>query len=143
MLACSPLGNSDQPALPHRLVGEFDGRSNKRITKALISLGGCAGWSAPLLFANPEDRFSCVEVYMILEYFDSQIKDNTMFKFEISIVILLCCDDCPAASSFTNNIPFLALSLEKTHPFVARKKRICIPGCTLVSPVISFGIRYL
>ena len=27
--------------------------SNKRITKALISLGGCAGWSAPLLFVNP------------------------------------------------------------------------------------------
>ena len=26
---------------------------NKRITKALIKLRGCAGWSAPLLFANP------------------------------------------------------------------------------------------
>ena len=28
--------------------------SKKRITKALISLRGCAGWSAPLLFANPQ-----------------------------------------------------------------------------------------
>ena len=27
--------------------------SNKRIIKALISLRGCASWSAPLLFANP------------------------------------------------------------------------------------------
>ena len=27
--------------------------SNKRITKALIRLCGCAGWSAPFLFANP------------------------------------------------------------------------------------------
>ena len=36
--------------------------SNKRITKALIRLRGCAGWSAPLLLANPEDRFSRVEV---------------------------------------------------------------------------------
>ena len=27
--------------------------SEKRITKALIRLRGCAGWSAPLLFANP------------------------------------------------------------------------------------------
>ena len=27
--------------------------SSKRITKALISLRGCPGWSAPLLFANP------------------------------------------------------------------------------------------
>ena len=27
--------------------------SKKRITKAVIRLRGCAGWSAPLLFANP------------------------------------------------------------------------------------------
>ena len=27
-----------------------------RIATALIRLHGCAGWSAPLLFANPEDR---------------------------------------------------------------------------------------
>ena len=27
--------------------------SKKRITKALISLRGCAGWSAPSLFAYP------------------------------------------------------------------------------------------
>ena len=27
--------------------------SKKRITKALISLRGCAGWSAPVFFANP------------------------------------------------------------------------------------------
>ena len=35
--------------------------TSKRITKALISLRVCAGWSAPLLLANPEDRFSRVE----------------------------------------------------------------------------------
>ena len=34
--------------------------SNKRKTKALISLRKRAGWSAPLLFAKPEDRFSSV-----------------------------------------------------------------------------------
>ena len=28
--------------------------SNKRITKALIRLRGCAGWSAPLLFPYPQ-----------------------------------------------------------------------------------------
>ena len=27
--------------------------SNKRTTKALISLRGCAGWSASLMFTNP------------------------------------------------------------------------------------------
>ena len=30
--------------------------SNKRITKALIRLRGCAGWSAPLLFAYPRKQ---------------------------------------------------------------------------------------
>ena len=40
--------------------------SNKRITKALIRLGGCAGWSAPLLFTNPEDRCSHIKSHMTL-----------------------------------------------------------------------------
>ena len=31
--------------------------SNKQITKVLISLHICAGWSVPLLFANPKDKF--------------------------------------------------------------------------------------
>ena len=36
------------------LVGSLDiNLSKKRITKALIRLCRCAGWSAPLLFANP------------------------------------------------------------------------------------------
>ena len=32
----------------------------KRITKALIRLRRCAGWSAPVLFAKIEDRLSHV-----------------------------------------------------------------------------------
>ena len=39
--------------------------SNKRITKALIRQRGCAGWSAPLLFANPKDKFSCIEAHIV------------------------------------------------------------------------------
>ena len=35
-----------------------------RITKALIRLRGCAGWSAPVLFANPEDSFSRAEAQL-------------------------------------------------------------------------------
>ena len=31
-------------------------RSNEGKTNALISLHGCAGWSAPLLFTSPEDK---------------------------------------------------------------------------------------
>ena len=38
--------------------------SKKQITKALTRLRGCAGWSTPLLFANPEDRFSRVEAHL-------------------------------------------------------------------------------
>ena len=38
--------------------------SNKRITKALIRLRRCAGWSAPVLFVNPQDRFSSVNAHM-------------------------------------------------------------------------------
>ena len=40
--------------------------SNKRIRKTLIRLHGCAGWSVPLLFANPEDRFSRLGAHMKL-----------------------------------------------------------------------------
>ena len=34
---------------------------NKRVTKALIRLCRCEGWSASLLFANTENRFSRIE----------------------------------------------------------------------------------
>ena len=41
--------------------------SKKRITKALIRLRGCAGWSAPVLFANPRRQgFSRVVAHIII-----------------------------------------------------------------------------
>ena len=40
--------------------------SKMQITKVLISLRGCAGWSATLLFANPEDRFSRIEAQILV-----------------------------------------------------------------------------
>ena len=30
-----------------------------------MRLSGCAGWSVPLMFANPEDRFFRVEAHII------------------------------------------------------------------------------
>ena len=40
----------------------------KRITKALIRLRGCAGWSAPVLFANPRRQvFSRRGPYLLQE----------------------------------------------------------------------------
>ena len=38
--------------------------SKKQITKALISLRGCAGWSASCCSQTPEDRFSRVEAHL-------------------------------------------------------------------------------
>ena len=45
--------------------------SKIRTTKALIRLRGCAGWSAPVLFANPEDRFSHVAAHCCADIFDN------------------------------------------------------------------------
>ena len=39
--------------------------SKKQITTSLIRLHRCAGWSAPLLFASTEDKFSRVEAHFI------------------------------------------------------------------------------
>ena len=36
--------------------------SNKLITKALIRLHGCAGWTAPLLFTNPQRQVFSLQV---------------------------------------------------------------------------------
>ena len=36
-------------------------------TKMLIRLHSCAGWSVPLLFANPEDRFSRTKAQIALD----------------------------------------------------------------------------
>ena len=39
--------------------------SKKRIKKVLIRLREWAGWSAPLLFAHPQDRFSLDEAHIV------------------------------------------------------------------------------
>ena len=41
--------------------------SIKRITKAVIRLHRCAGWSASVLSQTPKDRFSRVEAHIIFE----------------------------------------------------------------------------
>ena len=50
--------------------------SSKDIIKVLIRLHVCAGWSAPLLFTNPEDRFSCIKAQVIvnLTFFVNKVK---------------------------------------------------------------------
>ena len=51
--ACSATESSQN--IEFSLLANFDViLSNKGITKALSSLRACAGWSAPLLFTNPQ-----------------------------------------------------------------------------------------
>ena len=54
--------------------------SIKRIKKALISLRGSAGWSAPLLFANTEDMVSRVEVHLLLWSWNAKTKLDKIIK---------------------------------------------------------------
>ena len=59
-VACSAIETSQKTEILQ--VASLDMvLSNKRITKVLIRLHRCAGWSMPLLFAHPVDRFSCIE----------------------------------------------------------------------------------
>ena len=67
--------NTNQSAQPQRLVRKIEIShvvldmmlSKNRITKALISLRGCAGQFAPLLFANPRRHvFSRQGLYFLL-----------------------------------------------------------------------------
>ena len=48
--------------------------SNKGITKVLIRLCRCAGWSAPLLFANPEDSYSHVKAQVQVSMYVRTVK---------------------------------------------------------------------
>ena len=55
-------------------------RSKMQITKALISLRGSTGWSAPLLFANPQWQvFSRQGPYVLLIYYWREL--NLVFWF--------------------------------------------------------------
>ena len=59
--------------------------SNKKITKALIRLRGCAGWSALLLFPNTVDRFSRMEAHIML------ISNNCNTQIEIPQTVKVDC----------------------------------------------------
>ena len=56
--------------------------SNKQITKALTILCVCAGWSAPLLFAQTlEDMFSRIQAYISF----AVVKSHDKVKYEFFI----------------------------------------------------------
>ena len=62
-----PVSSATEISYEISLVASLDMiLSNKQISKALIRLPERAGWSSPLLLANPKDRFSRVEAQMVL-----------------------------------------------------------------------------
>ena len=55
------------------------------ITKALTRLRGCAGWSAPVMFATPEDRFSFDEAHMQGTIKTAEQNKNMCAKLELAV----------------------------------------------------------
>ena len=67
---------------------------NKLITKGLIRLCGCTGWSVNVLCANPKDRFPCVEAHMFNSSFTmhaelqpSEVSPKPIKCLEVQIII--------------------------------------------------------
>ena len=89
--------------------------SKKQITKVLISLRRWAGWSAALLFANPEERFFRIESRLI----------QTSIIFTLSEIFSHLMLDC-----FMHNTPPQVLSSH--HQLLA-----CIYGVENIVNLIS------
>ena len=62
-------------------------RFKKRITKALIRLRGCAGWSAPVLFANPR-RQVFLRRGPIIIIIEEYILQTLLFVIRVKIAYL-------------------------------------------------------
>ena len=74
--------------------------SNKRITKALIRLSGCVGWSAPLLFPSPRRQvfygqgpYICVQPQKICKIWNLYCLVD-IFEL-VSVCIYVCLLQCP------------------------------------------------
>ena len=65
--------------------------SSEGITKALISLRDCAGWSAPLLVAKPEDRFCRVKAVLSAVLSASPFNSACWVIFYAFVVVILIC----------------------------------------------------
>ena len=70
--------------------------SKKRITKALIRLRGCAGWSVPVLFANPRRQVFSRRGPYIIAYF--------MFPLVLKQSSSVLCRDAP----YNNDVRLLS-----------------------------------
>ena len=55
----------------------------KRITEALISLRGCAGWSAPVLFANPRRQVFSRQGPIIYDLLQAGLEKHAYIRYKI------------------------------------------------------------
>ena len=119
--------------------------SNKRITKVLIRLLGCAHWSAPLLFANIKDRFSGIETHMVLTHLVliSSLVFQELFRFinPYSQLFLVSFWFCFLAIThklaFSQNIFFTILLLSLFHFLPLFKSSMLLLWCWTLSMQIE------
>ena len=64
--------------------------SIKQITKVLISLHGCTGWSVPLLFTHPEDRFLTSKPIQLTHSFEVSACENDVHQGKLLYDFLGC-----------------------------------------------------
>ena len=73
--------------------------SEKRITKGLIRLCGCAGWSGPLLFANLRGQvFSCCSPDC---HFSDKVRLTLIYNLPILVLKMLSA--CMSAAMGTSD----------------------------------------
>ena len=86
---------------------------DKRITKALISLPGCAGWSAPVLFLNTRRQVLSRQCPFVRTHTKFSIK---IFEIDLKFVFLFVCfvavHPKSTAMIMTGQQPFLNDSAE-------------------------------
>ena len=108
---------------------------NKQI-KALIRLRGCAGWSAPLLFAKPRRQvFSCQGLYILLGNFE-KVTDLVKCFYVILGVTHLKAD-------LSENVLFIYGLCSKNNNFVVCQLQMCRPACTSVQSQSDQHLYYL
>ena len=122
--------------------------SIKRMTNALIRLCGCAGWSARLIFANNEDRFSQSEAHLVhIVKASSDSSDHSVLIRSPPVQSLLTCEPVRTLLAVrfygVDSVVFLLLivwcsSLEITLPrkreLVALLKLCCSCLCSVSQP---------
>ena len=127
---------------------------NERITKALISLRRCAGWSAPLLFANPQRLvFLCGDPYV--PFVDNGKCSKTLFSLfsnkmllvragihKMFVRVMFPMVKVCFIPKFKENIPN---SRKKISPFcnILTTLHCATTSCNFAFQILKWGTKYL